>query len=111
MRHGEQSGTGDARPRVYDLPTVPTDYVQRVGRTARIEAAGEAISFVTSEKENDLHGIETALGKPIPRVTLPDFDYKEPPPPKVRGHQGPRYPRESHGAGGQRRWRRGPGHR
>ena len=39
-----------------------------------MEAEGEAISFVTSDEENDLHGIEKALGKPIPRVTLPDFD-------------------------------------
>ncbi len=44
-----------------------------------MEAVGETISFVTSEEENDLHGIEKALGKPIPRVTLPDFDYKAPP--------------------------------
>ena len=49
-----------------------------------MEAEGEAISFVTSEEENDLHGIEKALGKAIPRVTLPDLDDKAPPP-KVRG--------------------------
>ena len=76
-----------------------------------MEAEGEAISFVTSEEENDLHGIEKALGKTIPRVTLPDFDYKAPPP-KVRGHQGPRFPRDSRGGGGGRqRWQRGRGHR
>ena len=72
---------------------------------------GEAISFITSEEENDLHGIEKALGKTIPRVTLPDFDYKAPAPPKVRGHQGPRYPREPRGGGGRQRWRGGPRHR
>src|SRR5213596_808585 len=99
--------TGSTHVINYDLPMVPTDYVHRVGRTARMEAEGEAISFVTSEEENDLHGIEKALGKPIPRVTLPDFDYKAPPPPKVRGHEGPRYPRESRGGGGRQRWRRG----
>jgi superfamily II DNA/RNA helicase len=73
-----------------------------------MEAEGETISFVTSEEENDLHGIEKALGKTIPRVTLPDFDYKASPPPKVRGQQGPRYPRDSRGGGGDQRWRRGP---
>src|SRR5205807_1615377 len=31
----------------YDVPTIPTDYVHRVGRTARMEAEGEAITFVT----------------------------------------------------------------
>ena len=76
-----------------------------------MEAEGEAISFVTSEGENDLHGIEKALGKTIPRVTLPDFDYKAPPPPKVRGREGGRHPRESRGGGGGPRWRRGPPHR
>jgi len=74
----------------YDVPTVPTDYVHRVGRTARMEATGEAITFVTQEDEGDLRAIERALGKPIPRVTLPDFDYRAPPPPKTRGHEGPR---------------------
>ena len=78
----------------------PSRGVQRVGRTARMEAEGEAISFVTSEEENDLHRVEKALGKPIPRVTLPDFGYKTPPPPKVRGPSGPRYSRDSRGGGG-----------
>ena len=76
-----------------------------------MEAEGEAISFVTSEEENDLHGIEKALGKTLPRLTLPDYDYKAPPPPKVRGHPGPRYPREFRGGGGRQRWRGGPRHR
>jgi superfamily II DNA/RNA helicase len=68
----------------------------------------EAISFVTSEEENDLHGIEKALGKTIPRVTLPDFDCKAPPPPKVRGHEGGRYSRDSRRGGGRPHWGRGP---
>jgi ATP-dependent RNA helicase RhlE len=76
-----------------------------------MEAEGEAITFVSSEEENDLHGIEKILGKKIPRVTLPDFDYKALPPPKVRGREGGRPPRDSRGGGGQRRWRRGPPHR
>ena len=92
----------------YDVPMVPTDYVHRVGRTARMEAEGEAIMFVSPGEENDLHGIEKILGKAIPQVTLPDFDYRAPPPPKVRGHEGGRHPRESRGGGGRPRWRRGP---
>ncbi len=83
----------------YDLPTVPTDYVHRVGQTARMEAEGEAATFVTSDEENDLHEIEKALGKPIPQVTHPDFDDRAPPP-KVHGypgggHRGP--PRQQRG--------------
>ena len=64
-----------------------------------LEAEGEAISFATSEEENDLHGIERALGKPIPRVTLPDFDDKAPPP-KVRWHPSARYRAGSVGSNG-----------
>src|SRR5438093_12989379 len=92
----------------YDVPTVPTDYVHRVGRTARMEATGEAITFVTAEDEGDLRGIERALGKPIPRVTLPDFDYRAPPPPKIHAPSGGRRPRESRGGSDRQRWRRGP---
>src|SRR2546427_4408199 len=94
----------------YDVPAVPTDYVHRVGRTARMEAVGEAITFVTPEDEGDLRGIERTLGKSIPRVTLPDFDYRAPPPPKVHGREGGRPPRESRDRGrpslrrGPRRW-------
>ena len=78
----------------YDVPPVPTDYVHRVGRTARMDAQGEAITFVTPEDEADLRGIEKALGRTIPRVTLPDFDYRAPPPPKVHrpAGGGPRGP-------------------
>ena len=87
----------------YDVPPVPTDYVHRVGRTARAEAEGEAITFVTPEDEADLRGIEKALGRTIPRVTLPDFDYRAPPPPKVHG------PAARHGhppGAGRPTWRR-----
>src|SRR5438093_2977967 len=74
----------------YDIPMVATDYVHRVGRTARMEAQGEAITFVTPEDEGDLRGIERALGRTIARVTLPDFDARAPPPPKARRHEGRR---------------------
>lgn len=76
-----------------------------------MEAEGEAITFVTLEEEGDLRGIERALGKQIPRVTLPDFDYLAPPPPKVRGRETGHRPREARSAGPQPRWRRGPRHR
>ncbi len=50
----------------YDVPTVPTDYVHRVGRTARMEAEGEAITFVTPDGENELHGIEKIRRRATP---------------------------------------------
>ena len=59
----------------FDVPAVPDDYVHRVGRTARTEATGDAFTFVSPEEEPDLQSIEKAVGKRLPRVTLPGFDY------------------------------------
>ncbi len=59
----------------FDAPAVPDDYIHRVGRTARAEATGDAFTFVSPEEETDLQAIEKAVGKRLPRVTLPGFDY------------------------------------
>ena len=37
----------------FELPNVPEQYVHRIGRTARAEASGMAISFVATEKDSD----------------------------------------------------------
>jgi len=63
----------------FDVPLVPEDYIHRVGRTARAEATGDAFTFVAPEEEGELKAIERALGSRLPRVTLPDFDYKAKP--------------------------------
>jgi ATP-dependent RNA helicase RhlE len=52
----------------FDIPGAYDDYVHRIGRTARAEAEGDAITFVTKEDAKELRAIEKALGKPIPRV-------------------------------------------
>jgi ATP-dependent RNA helicase RhlE len=59
----------------FDVPQAPDDYIHRVGRTARAGETGEAFTFVAPEEENDLRAIEKAIGKRLPRVTVPDFDY------------------------------------
>jgi ATP-dependent RNA helicase RhlE len=59
----------------FDVPMVPDDYIHRVGRTARAEATGDAFTFVSPQEEADLRSIERALGKRLPRVIVPDFDY------------------------------------
>ena len=63
----------------FDVPNVPDDYIHRVGRTARAELTGDAITFVAPDEENDLRAIERAIGKRLPRVTVPDFDYAQRP--------------------------------
>ena len=63
----------------FDVPAVPEDYIHRVGRTARAEMTGDAITFVAPAEEEDLRAIERAIGKRLPRVILPEFDYKQKP--------------------------------
>jgi len=67
----------------FDVPPVPEDYIHRVGRTARAEAVGDAFTFVAPDEESDLKAIERALGSRLPRVTIPDFDYKAKPDTKL----------------------------
>jgi ATP-dependent RNA helicase RhlE len=59
----------------FDVPKVPEDYIHRVGRTARAEAVGDAFTFVAPDEDDDLRRIERVLGKRLPRVIVPDFDY------------------------------------
>jgi ATP-dependent RNA helicase RhlE len=63
----------------FDVPNVPEDYIHRVGRTARAEMTGDAFTFVAPEEEGDLRAIERAIGKRLPRVTVPGFDYAKRP--------------------------------
>jgi len=67
----------------FDVPNSPEDYVHRVGRTARADAKGDAFLFVAPDEESDLRGIERAIGKRLPRVTLPGFDYSKRPAEKL----------------------------
>ncbi len=67
----------------FDVPNSPDDYVHRVGRTARAEATGDAFVFVAPEEEGSLRDIERSLGKRLPRVILPGFDYAKRPAEKL----------------------------
>jgi len=67
----------------FDVPQAPDDYIHRVGRTGRAEATGEAFTLVSREEEGSLRDIERAIGRRLPRVTLPDFDYAARPPARL----------------------------
>jgi ATP-dependent RNA helicase RhlE len=73
----------------FDVPGQPEDYIHRVGRTARAEQTGSAFTLVSPEEEGGVRDIERAIGKRLPRVTMPDFDYLSRPPAKVA--DGPRH--------------------
>ena len=63
----------------FDVPASPDDYVHRVGRTARAQSTGDAFLFVSPEEEPDVRGIERAIGRSLPRLTLAGFDYTQKP--------------------------------
>ena len=55
----------------FDVPRDAEDYVHRIGRTARAENSGEAITLVTPEDARYWGKIERFLQKDIQRLTLP----------------------------------------
>jgi len=56
----------------YDVPGDPEDYVHRIGRTARAETTGTAITFVNHRDERRLKSIEQLIEKPIRLMEVPD---------------------------------------
>ena len=54
----------------YDLPQDAEDYVHRIGRTARLGAEGDAISFACDLYAMSLPDIETYIGQRIPTEAI-----------------------------------------
>ena len=55
----------------YDVPSDGEDYVHRIGRTARAETKGAAITFVNNEDQHKFQRIEKLIGKIVEKVPLP----------------------------------------
>ncbi|HNL38154.1 MAG: DEAD/DEAH box helicase [Saprospiraceae bacterium] len=55
----------------YDIPRDAEDYVHRIGRTARAERKGEAITLVAPADQGRFRRIEKLIGKTIDRLPLP----------------------------------------
>ena len=58
----------------YELPSVPEDYVHRVGRTGRAGREGEAISLIDIYEKFDIKDIEIVIGQKIPQKTVEGFE-------------------------------------
>lgn len=56
----------------YDVPRDPEDYVHRIGRTARANREGQAITMVTPKDWQHLLKIEHLIEKEIPKPDLPE---------------------------------------
>jgi superfamily II DNA/RNA helicase len=82
----------------YDVPNDGEDYVHRIGRTARAETDGVAVTFISEKEQNKFRTIEELLGQPVKKAEVPaDFG------------PAPEYsPRSRSGGGGGRG--RGRGH-
>lgn len=57
----------------FDLPSVPEDYIHRIGRTGRAGRSGEAISLVSADEAKQLFDIERLIQKHLERELVEDF--------------------------------------
>ena len=55
----------------YDVPSDAEDYVHRVGRTARAETTGVALTFVNPDDMPKLQQIERLIENQIPKLSIP----------------------------------------
>jgi ATP-dependent RNA helicase RhlE len=56
----------------YDVPGDAEDYIHRVGRTARAESTGVAITFINPEDQRKFQKIEDLIGSEINKKPLPE---------------------------------------
>ena len=56
----------------YDVPSDTEDYVHRIGRTARADRDGEAITFISEDDIYRFQSIEHFLGKEVEKLPLPE---------------------------------------
>ena len=55
----------------YDVPGDAEDYIHRVGRTARAETTGVALTFVNPRDQQKFKRIEDLIGYEIKKLALP----------------------------------------
>ncbi len=87
----------------YDTPNDAEDYVHRIGRTARADSKGVALTFISDRNQYRFHNIETLIEQEVPKLPLPE-GFEEAPeynPTKRRGGSGGGH-RRRHGGGGGR---------
>jgi ATP-dependent RNA helicase DDX49/DBP8 len=53
----------------YDLPNVLSDYIHRIGRTARAGRSGRALSFITQHDIDLVHSLEDFIGQKMSLAT------------------------------------------
>lgn len=91
----------------FDVPHDSEDYVHRIGRTARANNDGVALTFINEKEQTNFKQIENFLEKEIYKIPVPE-ELGEAPEYKPRSSGGGRY-RGSHGSGGNKRSNGGGG--
>ncbi len=56
----------------FDIPSLPEEYIHRIGRTARAGKEGTAISFVSEKEEENFKNIERLIHQEIEITDLPE---------------------------------------
>jgi len=59
----------------YDMPESTDDYINRIGRTGRVDKNGDALTFVTNADADKIRALERLLDAPLERRTMQGFDY------------------------------------
>ena len=62
----------------YEVPHDEEDYVHRIGRTARADRTGEAITFINPKQVKNFKDIEKLIEKEVPKLGLPKGFAKAP---------------------------------
>jgi superfamily II DNA/RNA helicase len=62
----------------YDVPGDAEDYIHRIGRTARAEAKGEAITFVNEKDQKKFAQIDKLMEREVEKIKLPENMGKQP---------------------------------
>jgi len=62
----------------YEVPHDAEDYVHRIGRTARADRTGEAITFINPKQVRNFLDIEKLIEKEVPKLDLPKGFEKAP---------------------------------
>ena len=92
----------------YDVPGDPEDYVHRIGRTARAETTGEAVTLINANDIRRFQRIEKLIEKEIPKLPLPEGlptgpSYVSSDRRPEGGHQGGSRSEKSHNRQGKRK--------
>ena len=95
----------------YDVPRDCDDYIHRVGRTARANTKGRAITFVSEEDQTYFKRIEDFMEQEVTKIPLPTELGEAPEYNPISKSKGGRNGKRSNGKGGERGGNRRQGNR